>query len=118
MAARATLSPAVAQMTEAQLQDNVIATAHLFGWRVAHFRAAMTKHGWRTPVSADGKGFVDLVLTRDRVIFAELKSQRGRTSPEQQDWLAALSDAGAEVYVFRPAEWADGTIEATLRGRA
>jgi hypothetical protein len=105
-------------MSEAELQECVIATAHLFGWRVAHFRAAQTKHGWRTPVAADGKGFPDCVLVRDRVIFAELKAERGRTSPEQLDWLAALANANAEQYVWRPSDWASGEIEAALRRRA
>jgi hypothetical protein len=110
-------TPTLATMSEAQLLANVIELAHLFGWRVAHFRPAMTKHGWRTPVSADGKGFPDLVLVRDRVLFVELKAQRGRTSPEQLEWLAALSNAGASPTVWRPAEWVDGTIEQVLRHR-
>ncbi len=113
--ADAAFKSSVSAMTEAELQECVIATAHLFGWRVAHFRAAQTKHGWRTPVAADGKGFPDLVLVRDRVVFVELKAERGRTSPEQLDWLAALANAGAEQYVWRPSDWADGTIEAALR---
>jgi hypothetical protein len=110
-------SPAISTMSEQELLDCVIATAHLFGWKVAHFRPAMTKHGWRTPVSADGKGYPDLSMTRDRILFAELKAQRGRTSDEQKDWLAALSNAGAEVYVWRPEDWASGAIEAVLRSR-
>ncbi|MGD0312499.1 MAG: VRR-NUC domain-containing protein [Acidimicrobiales bacterium] len=102
-------------MTEQTLLDCVVDAAHLFGWKVAHFRPAMTKHGWRTPVAADGKGWPDLTLVRDnRIVFAELKSARGRLSDEQQDWLDVL-DRAAEVHVWRPAEWCDGTIEAVLR---
>lgn len=100
-------------ITEAAFQAQVIELAHLFGWRVAHFRPALTKHGWRTPVSADGKGFPDLVLVRrKRLIFAELKSQRGRLSPEQRDWWEALTHV-AEAYVWRPSDWP--AIEAELR---
>ena len=47
-------------MSERELQDAVIQLARLLGWRVAHFRPAMTTRGWRTPVSADGAGFPDL----------------------------------------------------------
>lgn len=106
---------AVAVMTEQDLQDCVIETAHLFGWRVAHFRPAMTKHGWRTAVSADGKGWPDLTLTRDdRLIFAELKSHRGLLSDDQQSWLDALGQV-AEVHVWRPTDWQSGAIDAVLR---
>jgi hypothetical protein len=106
----------LATMTEAELLDFVVEMAHLFGYRVAHFRPAMTKHGWRTPVSADGAGWPDLTIVgRGRVIFAELKAERGRTSDEQKDWLAWLFDAGATATVWRPSDWLDGTIESVLR---
>ena len=82
-------------MSEQELLEAVIELAHLYRWRVAHFRPARTEHGWRTPVAADGAGFPDLVLVRDRVLFVELKSARGRLSVEQQDWLSALGHAGA-----------------------
>lgn len=59
--------------TEAMFQIEIIELARILGWRVAHFRPAQTRHGWRTPVAADGKGFPDLVLVRERVIYAELK---------------------------------------------
>lgn len=91
-------------LTEAELQAHVIDLARMLRWRVAHFRPAMTKHGWRTPVAADGKGFPDLVLVRDRVIFAELKSRTGRVGADQQAWLDAARAAGAEAHVWRPAD--------------
>ena len=106
------------QMTETELQDNTIELGHLFGWKIAHFRPALTKHGWRTPVSADGKGFVDLVLVRDRVIFAELKSMSGKQTREQTEWMIALRASGAEYRLWTPQDWVSGTIEATLRKRA
>jgi hypothetical protein len=46
---------------EQSFQSVVIEVARLTGWRVAHFRAARTAHGWRTPVTADGAGWPDLV---------------------------------------------------------
>jgi hypothetical protein len=107
----------IAAMTEQELLDNVIELGHLFGWRIAHFRPAMTSKGWRTPVAADGKGFPDLVMTRDRTIFAELKSAKGRLSEEQLDWMAALTNGNAECHVWRPIDWLDGSIEAVLRSR-
>jgi hypothetical protein len=109
---------AIAQMTERELLDSVLELAHLFGWLRAHFRPAMTKHGWRTPVAADGKGFSDLLMCRERLVIAELKSERGQTTPEQLDWLAALSNAGIETHVWRPSNWQSGEIEAALRRRS
>lgn len=99
-------------MTESEFQANVIDLAHMLGWRVTHFRPAKTKHGWRTPLAGD-PGFPDLVLARGgRVIFAELKSERGRLTADQEAWLDQLAQpvgpqvveriASHEVYVWRP----------------
>lgn len=94
------------QISEAAFQKQVIHLARLRGWRVFHARAAMNARGrYMTPVAADGAGFPDLVLTRDRVIFAELKSETGRTSYQQDAWLAALKRAGAETHIWRPRDW-------------
>jgi len=50
-------------------------------------------------------GFPDLVLVKEnRLIFAELKKEVGRTTPEQDSWLAALKATGVEVYVWRPSQ--------------
>lgn len=105
-------------MTEAELQAAVIDLAHLLKWRIAHFRPAMNARGeWRTAVQGDGGGWPDLVLVRDRVLYRELKSARGTLSVEQQDWLHALKLAGADVDVWRPSDWTDGTIERALQAR-
>lgn len=87
---------------EEQFFAQVIQLAHIFGWRVAHFRPAMTKWGWRTAVSADGAGFPDCVFVRERVIYAELKSKTGQLTAEQYEWLEGLAGAGQEVYLWRP----------------
>jgi len=109
------VSTTAVTMSEQELLDSVVELAHLFGWRVAHFRPARTAHGWRTPVAADGAGWPDLTLVRgDRLIFAELKSRRGRLSDEQQAWLDVLGAVG-EVHVWRPEHWSNGSIEQTLR---
>lgn len=105
-------------MTESQLQDAVIDCARTLGWMCAHFRPAKTTSGrWVTPVQADGAGYPDLTLVRDRVIFAELKNARRPLEPEQVVWRAWLEAAGAEYHLFRPADWVDGTIENILRRR-
>ena len=102
-------------MSETELLEAVIDLAHLLKWRVAHFRPARTEQGWRTAGSGDVVGYPDLTMVRDtRLIFAELKSERGRTTVDQQDWLHALK-AVAEVRLWRPGDWLDGSIEADLR---
>ena len=103
-------------MKEAELQAAVIDMAHLFGWIVAHFRPALTQSGrWVTPVQADGKGFPDLVLVRDEILYVELKSERGRLSLEQRMWIEAIRAAGGEAHLWRPTDWLNGTVEAALR---
>jgi hypothetical protein len=108
----------VATMAEAQLQDNIVELAHLFGWRVLLVRPARTAHGWRTPFGADGVGWPDLTLVRgDQIVFAELKSTKGRVTDEQQAWLDALMHVG-KVCVWRPVDWLDGSVESILRSRS
>jgi len=88
---------------EAAFQRAVLAFANLHGWRTAHFRPGLNRRGqWQTAVQGDGAGFPDLVLVRERVVWAELKSDRGKVSAEQQEWINALCRAGQEVYVWRP----------------
>lgn len=106
-------------LSEAEFSQQVIDFAHLNHWLVAHFRPAMTgrkdrngKPIWVTPVQADGKGFPDLVLVRDRVLFAELKVGSNRLTVEQLSWESLLLLAGAELHIWRPEDWP--TIERVL----
>jgi hypothetical protein len=49
-----------------------------------------------------------------RLVFAELKADRGRTTPDQERWLALLgSRTGVEAYLWRPSDIDD--IAALLR---
>lgn len=95
-------------ISEADLQISIIHLARVLGYRVAHFRPAMKADGsWVTPVTADGKGFPDLVLVhkeKKRVLFIETKSEKGKCSPEQEEWLDILAGC-AETYLIRPSEW-------------
>lgn len=93
---------------EKSFTDQVLELAGIHHWRRAHFRAAQIVAGWRTPVQADGAGFPDLILCRGpRLVVAELKSRRGKLSPDQLDWLEAWRQVGAEVFVWRPDDWDD-----------
>ncbi len=92
-------------MTERELQDAVVELARYSGWMVYH-----TYDSRRSE-----PGFPDLVLAkRRRLLFIELKSERGKVRPEQDAWLKTLTEAGATAFVWRPQQWADGTIERIL----
>tara|TARA_Y100000310_G_scaffold64447_1_gene59963 strand:- start:198 stop:542 length:345 start_codon:yes stop_codon:yes gene_type:complete len=96
-------------VTEDEWQQTLIDIAHTYGWRVAHFRKAMTLAGnWITPVQAEGKGFPDLVLakTGHALVLIEVKSQKGRLSPAQQEWQKVLETIPEILYlVVRPSDY-------------
>jgi hypothetical protein len=109
-------------LTEKELLSNVIETARIYGWFVAHFRSVPVKRGkrvvWETPVQADGKGFPDLCMVRERILFCELKVGKNKPSQEQLDWLDLLHAAGVEAYLWRESDWLDGTIPEVLKHAA
>lgn len=75
---------------EVQVQATVVELATLRGWQGYH------THDSRRSRS----GFPDLVLWRDRTVFAELKRQGERPRAEQIVALDGLARAGAKVYVW------------------
>jgi len=105
--------------SEDSLLRSIIAEAQLRGWLVYHARPARTKDGrWVTPMQGDA-GFPDLVLVRKpRVLFIEVKSERGKVSPEQWCWVHELDACwpGAEMYVIFPHD--RDRISAILEKRA
>ena len=106
-------------LTEAQFQTRIIDRARALGWWVHHDRPARKGDGsWSTPIQGDA-GFPDLVLVRmGRVIFAEIKTEKGRLRLEQREWLTELSGTPwedniwdrslalveYEVYLWRPSD--------------
>jgi len=76
-------------------------------------------HGWRYyhPYRSEKSvpGFPDLTAVRgDRIIFAELKTEKGKLSNYQNEWLQDLRKLPlVEVYLWRPSNWK--TIEEVLR---
>ena len=110
------------RMSGKVLQATIIELAHMYGWRVAHFTSVLAtgrdgQPRYRTPVSADGKGFPDLVLVRshDRVMFVEVKGDGDRIRPDQAAWVEDLASAGAEVEVWTPHDLDSGVIATTLQ---
>ena len=95
-------------MSEADLSSLVLDLARLLKWRLRY-------HTWNSQHST--AGFPDLVLVRPpRILFIELKSETGKLSPAQANWIAALRDCPVEVAVVRPTDTRD-PVETSVLGR-
>jgi len=93
-------------MTESDLQGAVVDLAGRFGFLVYH-----TYDSRRS-----AKGFPDLCMVHPKsgaLIFAELKSETGRVTVEQDRWLRALAFRGV-AFVWRPEQLRDGSIGRAL----
>jgi hypothetical protein len=100
-----------AKMLEEDLQTAVIGLAEVHGFLCYH-----THDSRRSPA-----GFPDLALVHKRtgrLIFTELKKERGYLSPPQRLWLTTLQRSPAEVYLWKPRHLFSGEIEKTLRKAA
>lgn len=100
----------VNKLTEKQFMQHIIELAQINGWKVAHFRAGLTQSGkWRTQVQADGAGFPDLVIVREKdgkLCFIECKSDIGKLTPLQKEWIDTLKkNRGIAVFEWRPKDW-------------
>lgn len=98
--------------SEKEFQARLIAFARSRGWSmIAHFRPARVmrrgKETYETPIGEDGRGFVDLVMLRERMVTIEAKVKKNKRSPDQLKWAAALQKAGVEYYCFYPRDFAE-----------
>jgi hypothetical protein len=80
--------------SEAQWQRYVLDIAKRGKWRAYHTYDSRRSH----------KGYPDLTLCRPpRLVYVELKTQKGRLRPEQEEWGEALKQCpGVEYYLWRP----------------
>ena len=92
-------------MTEKDFQKKVITLARKLGYKVFHDYDSLRNTA----------GFPDLVLVGKHVIFAELKTNTGRLTSPQEQWIQALSLAeGVYTCVWRPKDWESITKILTL----
>lgn len=73
--------------------------------RLARDQGFLVYHTYRSTHSEPG--FPDLCLTKPgRLIFAELKRERGKLTQDQHTWQQALSRSlpGVETYTWRPSD--------------
>ena len=94
-------SSLILSLSEKDFCNLVIDYAKTRGWRVFHPLPARTSKGWRTQAQGTPKGFPDCVIAQDGVLLlVELKSQKGKLTDEQKDWLQHTNGA-----VWRPKDW-------------
>jgi hypothetical protein len=106
-------------MTERKLQDAVVGRAKRRGWKVAHagkgFVGGDEESGGQfiTPMAP---GYPDLTLAKagHRLIFIELKRERGETSEDQWFWLELLNKCGARAIIIRPSDLRTGVVTTIL----
>ena len=94
------------RQTEKDFSQAVYDYARMVGWKAVRWP------DWRP--TGTTPGVPDMMLVRGkRLVFAELKAAGGRLSEAQREWLWALRETGAEVYIWKPAIWNE--IEAVLK---
>jgi hypothetical protein len=82
------------QMSEKELSRNIVKEAKDLNWLVYHT--------WLSKFSP--AGFPDLCMVRgNRLLFWELKTNKGKVNPLQEAWIDALSQVpGVEAKIVRP----------------
>ena len=82
-------------MAEKDFQARVVYEAELAGWLVYHSYDSRRSE----------RGYPDLTMVRKpRVIVAELKSERGRITLAQAEWIRAFAKTPVEAYLWRPSD--------------
>lgn len=111
------MSATLSKQTERQFERAVVEYAELNGWLVYHtYDSRRSNPGFPDLVMVH-RGESDTVPRKCRLVFAELKAERGRTSLAQAEWLEALGRIAAvggasinwtpklQVYLWRPSLW-------------
>jgi VRR-NUC domain len=93
------------QVRESDWQATVVELLEVYGYRTLHVRRSIGK-GQRWATTTSIAGWPDLLAWRpNRLVAIELKSQGGKVTPEQEQVLAELADAGVETRVARPSDF-------------
>ena len=98
-------------MTETELLEHVRTEAARLGLLAVHRHDSRRDTGWTG-------GFPDVVIASPAgrgLLFAELKSDGGQLSRDQQRWRWAIEACGYQFLLWRPVHWTSGEIGARLR---
>jgi hypothetical protein len=98
----------VPEMTERQLQQSVTDLCRLLGLYAYHTRDSRGSMA----------GFPDLVIVGESILYAELKTDRGRLTVDQVAWQRAILAADGRWVLWRPVNWHSGDIRQMLTGMA
>lgn len=91
------------RISERQFQHQIEILLDLNEWWWKHDLKGRLPNGKIATLLRGKSGFPDIIAVRDgELIFIEVKSAIGRTSPNQVRWIEELRLAGCEVYVWRP----------------
>lgn len=90
-------------ISEASFLQQIKSLAFMYGWVVHHSQPSMTRTG--RYITTGSTGFPDIVMVHQErgLIFAELKTEKGKTSKAQDLWLRSLNPH-AECYLWRPSD--------------
>ena len=88
-------------ISEAAFLQQVKSLAYVNHWSFHHSQPSLTRRG--KYITTGSAGFPDLVLAHEQrgLIFAELKTSKGKASDAQLTWLRTLHPH-AECYLWRP----------------
>lgn len=71
-------------------------------------------HSWSSKHSAPGWPDYAFVTADDRFLMRELKTERGKLTEAQRQWLKDLQRAGVNADVWRPSDLHSGRIQREL----
>ena len=91
--------------SERDFQASIVDLARLCGWRVVHFHDSRREVGGELVGDSDAKGWPDLTLIRDRILYREVKTEKGRVTKSQDRMIVSLLAAGGDAKVWRPSDW-------------
>lgn len=96
-------------VTERQFQADIRALLATYGYRVHVVHdSRRSPEGWPDCLAASPNG---------DVLALELKTETGRVTVAQTEWLALLNGCGVEARVLRPSEvdWLIGRLQSPMR---
>jgi hypothetical protein len=97
---------------EKDFQKRVVEMATALGWKHMHIGESTKRvrrgSSFILVPDPDCQGWPDLTLCHPRtgkMLFRELKTDTGKLTDPQRDWLRTLAKCGQDVDVSRPRDW-------------